>query len=467
MNVSEPEFTKARSLARDIMGSRGWAEAEICKYRPDTGGENYPTLYLDDLGAIPHLDDITGIEYYQQRARLRADTGDFIALTHQMDKDYEQYNQQYLGLGAPEIIQVNSHGYHPLNISRNLLNNMAQLSKLASAARKHGGLNVHPFMGSSDAWSLARRLDQLCPGLVRVIAPPPYLAEFVNDKTEFTTLVKSLLGDDAIVESRMAYNDDEVIAHLREMSHLYDCVALKMRNYASAMGNIVFESAGLKRLNSSELAKLVKPKLWELNWDGRSPVCVTRWYTDVLSSPSSHLWIPPKGESKPVVEGIFEQLLEGETKVFAGSRPARLKPELKDEITVKTQLLGIFLQELGYVGRCSFDLIVCKDNTVRFVECNGRWGGTSIPMAFYRRLFGQDAPLNYLARDVTDERLKGKSFRYLLELFNGQLYNAHTGKGIYILYNVGCLSSWGKFDVMVLGDSEAALEHRTSEIPAL
>ncbi|MBI4713416.1 MAG: hypothetical protein HY762_08995, partial [Planctomycetes bacterium] len=265
MNVSEPEFTKARFLARDSIDSHVWTETEICKYWPDTDGADHPTLYLDDLGAIPHLDDITGIEYYQQRARLRAGTGDFVAVTHPLDKDYERYNRKYLDLGAPEIIQVNSHGYHPLSISRNLLNDLAQLSKLVSAARKHGGLNIHPFMGSSDVWSLARRLDQLCPGLVRVIAPPPHLAEFVNDKTEFTAIVKSLLGDDAIVESRMAYNDDEVIAYLLEMSRLYDCVALKMRNYASAMGNLTLESNRLVKLSADELARLIKPKLWELN----------------------------------------------------------------------------------------------------------------------------------------------------------------------------------------------------------
>ncbi|MBI4713415.1 MAG: hypothetical protein HY762_08990, partial [Planctomycetes bacterium] len=204
-----------------------------------------------------------------------------------------------------------------------------------------------------------------------------------------------------------------------------------------------------------------------LNWDGRSPVCVSRWYTNVLSSPSSHLWIPPLGQGEPVVEGIFEQLLEGETKVFAGSRPARLTHELKNEITAKTQLLGVFLQELGYVGRCSFDLIICGDNAIRFVECNGRWGGTSIPMSFYKRLFGKEAPLNYLARDVTDERLKGKSFRHLLQLFGDHLYNVHTDKGHYILYNVGCLSSWGKFDVMTLGNSDDELKYRVSGIPSL
>ena len=52
-------------------------------------------------------------------------------------------------------------------------------------------------------------------------------------------------------------------------------------------------------------------------------------------------------------------------------------------------------QDLGYFGRCSFDCIVtgAADGgpEVHWIECNGRWGGVSVPMTFVNRLFGNHA----------------------------------------------------------------------------
>jgi len=90
------------------------------------------------------------------------------------------------------------------------------------------------------------------------------------------------------------------------MSDLYQTVAIKMRNYASAMGNIVFDSSQLRYLSSPEFNNLVKTKLWTLNWNEKEPICIVHWYEEILTSPSSHLWIPPRGHGNPVVEGIFE-----------------------------------------------------------------------------------------------------------------------------------------------------------------
>jgi hypothetical protein len=135
-------------------------------------------------------------------------------------------------------------------------------------------------------------------------------------------------------------------------------------------------------------------------------------------------------------------------------------------------MLGIFLQELGYVGRCSFDTIMhgasLEGAQLKFVECNGRWGGTSLPMMLYRRLFGKNSRFSYLARDCSDKRLKGIDFQDLMRIFKDSLFNKQTGQGQYILYNVGCLKTFGKFDVMVLGESQEELNYRSlEEIPKL
>ena len=51
-----------------------------------------------------------------------------------------------------------------------------------------------------------------------------------------------------------------------------------------------------------------------------------------------------------------------------------------------------FFRHLGYFGRCSFDAILVGGDPaawqLHWVECNGRWGGTSIPMTLANRLVG-------------------------------------------------------------------------------
>jgi len=54
--------------------------------------------------------------------------------------------------------------------------------------------------------------------------------------------------------------------------------------------------------------------------------------------------------------------------------------------------LAVLLQELGYFGRCSFDAVISGpdlDNAeLHWIECNGRWGGVSLPMTLANRLSG-------------------------------------------------------------------------------
>ena len=68
-------------------------------------------------------------------------------------------------------------------------------------------------------------------------------------------------------------------------------------------------------------------------------------------------------------------------------------------MVTRSWLLAVLFQRLGYVGRCSFDLLVVGESlaTARaeFLECNGRWGGTSGPMMLMNRLFGDWATRPY------------------------------------------------------------------------
>ena len=114
-------------------------------------------------------------------------------------------------------------------------------------------------------------------------------------------------------------------------------------------------------------------------------------------------------------------------------------------------MVAAALQELGYVGRCSFDHLVTGDPNgdfeVVFTECNGRWGGTSTPMSLLDRLLRGSRP-TYRAQDVVFPGLIGARLSDLLELVGDLAFGTESGQGRFIFYNLGPLDGHGKFDVI-------------------
>jgi len=154
-----------------------------------------------------------------------------------------------------------------------------------------------------------------------------------------------------------------------------------------------------------------------------------------------------------------------------GSRPSTLSTALNRRIGNASLEIATAFQDLGYVGRCSFDLLVVGDPEgdcrVRFVECNGRWGGTSIPMRLVDRLVGTPRP-PYRAQDFVHSDLIGGAFEDVLDRVGDSLYDAENRRGRFIFYNVGPMAGSGKIDVIAISETqqqaEGALE---DELPTL
>jgi hypothetical protein len=159
--------------------------------------------------------------------------------------------------------------------------------------------------------------------------------------------------------------------------------------------------------------------------------------------------------------------LKGEEKVFVGSRPSALPDAVNLELATGGLMVAAALQELGYVGRCSFDYLVTGDPNgefqVMFTECNGRWGGTSTPMSLLDRLLHGPRP-PYRAQDVVFPELVGASLPDLLELAGDLTFDTDTGQGRFIFYNLGPLRGHGKFDVISIGADQADAERGMLEI---
>mgnify|MGYP000704705964 CR=1 FL=1 len=422
----------------------------------------HPALHLDDASGIPFLQDIVGIENYQLRAVTRATDGDLIVGTCAPMPDYLGYHAQTLGLGKARYLHA------PIDGSAIEVAKASQapqvLDPLCQAARDAGGLTIHPYMGIKPVWELAKSVADTTHTPVQVLAPPPPVTWYANDKLLLHKLVHGLLGPRWLVDTHHATTAAELAGHLRTLAAKHRRVALKMTRCASAMGNRLWTADQILAMDDSSLLNAVQTFLKDKEWRTDDPVVAVSW-EDATDSPSSQLWIPPKGQGQPRLDGLYEQLLEGEEGVFQGSLPSRLSQDVHQQMAFASLMIAEVYQALGYVGRCSFDFIVV-DGQVKFVECNGRWGGTSTPMSLVDRLYPDGRP-PYRVRDVILPHLIGHSFQDVLDALGDDAWRPNNPQGRFVLYNVGSIRDYGKLDVVAFGkdldDAELALEERFME----
>lgn len=442
----------------DITGRSRPYEAH--RWRP--GDAPHPTLQLDDVSAIPFLVDVAGVEEYQHRGRLRAGDQDvYVTVTPEADA-YEAYCRDTLGMGAPEHLVADPVG-PAIAVARACTAGRTR-KRLTDIARAAGGLAIHPYMGIEDVWELAAMLSVDSRAPVRVISPPPPVTWIANDKASFGELVSRVLGPEALVETLISRDIAAIEADLRALARRYSQVGLKRTRCASAMGNAVFASREVQA--ERDASRLVREFLERTEWPPGEEVLAVAWLETDLS-PSTQLWIPPLGAGEPRLDGIYEQILQGKEKVFVGSRPSTLPDPVNQKLGADASMIAAALQEIGYVGRCSFDHLVMGDPygefRVVFTECNGRWGGTSTPMSLLDRLLQRPRP-PYRAQDVVFPELVGARLSDLLERLGELVFRADTGEGRFILYNVGPLDVHGKLDVISLGSDQEDAEHGVLEI---
>jgi hypothetical protein len=165
-----------------------------------------------------------------------------------------------------------------------------------------------------------------------------------------------------------------------------------------------------------------------LGWRGPFPLTAGVWEASVMSSPSAQVWIPSRDAGPPVVEGLFVQLLVGEEGEFAGAEPSELPQEVEGRMAGEALRLACLFQALGYFGRCSFDAVLVGTGTagpeLRWIECNGRWGGVSIPMTLVNRLCGDWREHPFVVVQESDLKMPARSFDEVLRLLPACLFRA-------------------------------------------
>ena len=222
-----------------------------------------------------------------------------------------------------------------------------------------------------------------------------------------------------------AYGPSAMIGLLRWLAKRYPSVAVKLPNSASSEGNFVFEAAALLAMGARQVMNAVMETLDRSGWRRRFPVQVTAWERPVLRSPSVQLWLPETADD-PVVEGVFEQQLTGRIARFSGAEPSALPDSWTRRLANEAGRLAFLFQQLGYVGRCSFDAIILGDDLehaeLHWIECNGRWGGVSIPMTLINRLTGDWTKRPFIVIDVSRKDQRAEPFSDFMTRMKSELY---------------------------------------------
>ncbi len=427
--------------------------------------EEAPVLHLDDLTAIPNLDAGQDVRFYQERARLRAGDGDFVATSSPVAAGYESYCRDSLGLGAVQWLCPRP-AHDPLKVAEACWEDERVRSLLVDAIRAGALRYMHPHMGTFAVWELAALLRDASGCPFQVIAPPPGISRWVNNKIAFAEVVTRLFGPEYVPRTSSAANLAVLASRTRDMANSSLAIGIKLPSSAGGDGTVVLDAKSLTGRSLRAVRDKLKEALPALNWSGESELLVDSWETEIISSPSAQLWIPSQEEGEPVVEGIFAQIIEGPHGLFVGSASVILPSGMTDEIVTRCWLLGRLFQQLGYLGRCSFDLIlVGKETSARleFIECNGRWGGTSAPMTLMNRLFGKWAGQPHVTRVCKIPQLGRMSFPQLLDRVGEERFDRTARTGHIILSIPGRMAARSAIDVIAIGDDAADAKTRLRE----
>ena len=178
-------------------------------------------------------------------------------------------------------------------------------------------------------------------------------------------------------------------------------------------------------------------------------------------SPSVHLWVPSLEEGLPIVEGIFDQRLQGEGEEFTGAAPTHLPEGWCERLARDAVRLARLFQELGYFGRCSFDAILIGDDLesaqLHWIECNGRWSGVSLPMTLANRIFGDWRRQPFVITEFSHLRGKPHPLADVIEAIRDDLFSVDGPARGAVVLSPSPLESGTGFELMVFDvDADSA-----------
>jgi len=401
------------------------------------GYEEGPLLLLEDHRGIELMPD-DRVASHEYRMFGLARDNDFLLISRSRIKSFEAYSREIFGHNGPRVIEV-ERGDSRLRIplAAACLNDEEALSELATAATHAGTLNICPYLSTGHDWLLGAEIARRSGCPVQICAPLPQLSKLVNDKLWFASHIKMILGKDSVPPTYSVYGPVAAAAILSKLARTHDRLVIKLPASAGSMGNLVLESEYVRSLTSRELRDKLLERLHAIGWHDHFPILIGVWEVAALASPSAQVWIPKAGQGPPMIEGIFGQILSGENQSFIGATAIALPEPLEARFYHEALVISYYFQCLGYFGRMSLDALLTGPNlsnaALHWIECNGRWGGASIPMTAARNLpgIGESAELLVVQRVFRDSNIAG--FGALLKDISLWTYARDTGEGAVFL----------------------------------
>ncbi len=469
--ISQSEIDRSRKLAQDLLTENHQFELpdEFRELTVTGGITDEPVLHLDDFSEIPVIGKNDDSRALQQRARIRACDGDWVVQSRMIERGFSDYFEYDLGLGRVKWFYPAVKENNPRQIALACIRDRRLRHDLEHALRHEGLRYIHPHVSNRNVWQLAAHLHQSTRMPISVIGPSPALAAWANDKIEFTQAVERLFGQEFVPHTEVAYNFATLSKIVARLAATHQKIGIKYPYGTGGHGNFLFDSRSVRGRSLRQVRGFLKQQLYGVRWPKKGRVLVDVWQTNVINSPSVQTWIPPLNCGEPIIEGVFVQTIADEQGHFVGSAQSNLPNEIEQQIVNQGFLLATLFQHLGYVGRCSFDLILIGQDLsncrLEFIECNARWGGTSGPMTLANRI-GLGTHQRYCVRRIDVADLWQMEFAELQRELKDTLYLPTTGQGHLVLFNPARIKEQSAIDVIVIAPSHDEVQEWVArEIP--
>lgn len=431
------------------------------------GLPDLPGLLIHDMSA-GRLADPADLDLTEYRALLLARHRDTVVINAPRSPAFEQHIAEALSLSAVNVVSL--AGAPRCGLARAALGSERLMEDAVATARSAGGFVIRPYQATPDIWKLARRIHAEAGVPVWVSGPPAGLADRVNDKLWFLQCVTDLLGKHAVPRATTASNLKELVVLARRLAGQAGAVVAKLPSSSGGEGVLVLPSALVAALSTEDLVVASEILLRRAGWHDAFPVQIGVWEEPVIKSPSVQLWIPNPHDGPPRLQGIFEQRMDESGKAFAGVERASLPDQLESQIRVEATAIATLFQDLGYFGQCSLDSILVGEDTedcdIHWIECNGRWGGTSIPMTLIDRLTGDDSRTPFVGstrRDLKGPvREAGEAYDRLGDL----LFRPGMDRGVFLLSPTAFERGRG-FDLLAFAGTRASAQELMAEAERL
>ncbi len=399
---------------------------------------NGPALFLADQSEIALFGEPEK-ELLEYRMIMLCDAGDMLVISHDRSEDFEAYLGDYLDIRDFDIlIAADPPARASWPLPKRCLRNDELFQHIIQKTRNFGRLSIVPYMSTGHVWNLARRLAEETSAEIALAGPPPGLSRLINDKIWFSHQVKELLGQTALSPSFTVYGPAALAGHVKRLAYKTERLIIKIPNSAGSAGNLTFKASVFRNLSLNVIKAHLLEILTALGWINRFPLKVEIWETPVLVSPSAQIWVPHARDGPPVIEGLFEQVVEGVGGKFVGAIKSRMPAALQQMMAEQAMALATFFQNLGYFGRCSLDALVAGSDfdeaSLHWIECNGRWGGVSVPMTLANRLLPDPDENHVVIVQKSELNLPGRPFQGAVNSLRDLLFKRGTSReGIVLL----------------------------------